>query len=123
MSAPSEIITCHGCGRTVTAFCGRYKRHAVTPNGDDICRMTGQHTPPSGHSDRDYIKRAHLIGDLARQVQDADPALVWDYLTALPATEVQTLLQLALAAVPVDKPIQDVWAWVCDLPKAKAVAM
>jgi hypothetical protein len=122
MSRQLGIAPCPRCNRAVGTNGNRFKPHATVRLGDEICRMSDQHVFVSGHSSRDYIARAHVIADLADQVQDRDPALVWDYLTALPTEEVQRLLVIALAAVPVDKPVHDVWAWVCDLPAAKAVS-
>ena len=53
------------------------------------------------------------------QVQDSDPQIVWDYLTALPADELQRLLMFALAGVPVDRHIDDIFGWVLELPAAR----
>jgi 23S rRNA G2445 N2-methylase RlmL len=49
-----------------------------------------------------------------------DPRHVWAYLTALPAAEVQRLLVFALAAIPVDRRVEDLFGWVANLPSARA---
>jgi hypothetical protein len=94
----------------------------VTPRGSEQCRLSRQHAPITGESPNAYVSRAYLVTDLACQVQDDDPSIVWDYLTALPADEVQRLLQIALAAVPVDKSLEEVFGWVRDLPVARESA-
>ncbi|WP_268950232.1 hypothetical protein [Mycolicibacterium pulveris] len=39
----------------------------------------------------------------------------------MPANELQRLMMVALAAIPVDRRVEDMFAWVCDLPVAKGV--
>ena len=119
------ISTCPHCARGVKTFGGRYVQHAITPGKKsaaerDSCPLSGQHVAIAGQGANDYIARAHLVADLADQVQDRDPAIVWHYLTSLPAAEVQRLLVLALAAIPVaDRRVEDIWDWVTELPVAK----
>lgn len=84
--------------------------------------MTYQRVPDLLLDEQAYETRARIVADLAAQVQDMDPALVWEYLTAMPAVEVQRLLVVALAAVPVDRTLSGMFAWVNDLPDAKVSA-
>lgn len=81
--------------------------------------MSWQRVPATGDSARSYERRAELVADLAEQVQDCDPAVVWVYLTGLSAAEVQRLLVVALAAVPVDQTVPEMFAWITDLPIAQ----
>lgn len=121
------ISTCPFCNRAVRTAGNRYGRHSITPGKKpddqrDTCPLTGQRVPITGDEPSAYVSRAHLVADLADQVQDQDPAIVWHYLTSLPAAEVQRLLVLALAAIPVaDRKVEDIWDWVTELPIAKAV--
>jgi hypothetical protein len=115
----SGIARCPFCDRTVSTDSGRFGRHR---HGDGYCRMTDQHVPIVGHTATDYVSRAHLVTDLAAQVQDADPSIAWDYLTALPAAELQRLTMIALAGIPVDQTVSDIFGWVTELPIARASA-
>jgi hypothetical protein len=82
--------------------------------------MSNQRTPITGLTHADHERRAHTVLDLAQQVQDEDPAVVWTVLTATPADELQRLLMFALAAIPMDRSIDDIYAWVRELPVARA---
>ena len=73
--------------------------------------MSGLLVPVTGLGPDDHERRALLITDLAAQVQDEDPYIVWDYLTAVPAAEVQRLLMFALAAHCPDLPFLVVESW------------
>jgi hypothetical protein len=64
--------------------------------------------------------RATLVCDLAAQLRDVDPAVVWDYLTGLPADELQRMTMVALAGIDVDSPISEVFGWVQQLPAARS---
>jgi hypothetical protein len=81
--------------------------------------MTGQLVPTAGDRPDEYEHRADLVADLAWQVQDADPHQVWDYLTGIDQGELQRLLMVALAVVPVDATVDETFAWVNDLPVAQ----
>jgi hypothetical protein len=98
----------------------RYVLHNTGEQGD-MCPMTNMHLPITGDSPTAYVSRARLVANLAEEVQDADPSVVWDYLTALSGNELQRLTMIALAAVPVDQTVEDIFGWVCELPVAKAV--
>jgi hypothetical protein len=84
--------------------------------------MSKLRIPITGTRDADFEGRAHLVGNLASRVQDEDPHVIWDYLTALPAVELQRLLMVALAAIPVDQTVREMFGWVCELPAAKKAA-
>lgn len=116
------IRTCPMCNRTLATDGGRFSRHTTQYRGDEICRMTEQYAPVLGQSATDYMSRAYMVADLAEQIQDRDTAVVWDVLTAVPAAELQRLLMLALAAVPIDKSLNEIYAWVCDLPASRKAA-
>jgi hypothetical protein len=119
--ANTEITRCPRCDRTVTACNRRYSDHGIVKGSSEQCRMSGQRMPVVGLAEGDFQDRAYLVADLAAQLQDLDPVIVWDYLTALPAAELQRMLMVALAAVPVDgKRVEDLFGWVCALPIAKA---
>jgi hypothetical protein len=115
------IATCPRCNRAVRTDAHRFKLHTDAA-GERTCPLSTQRVPFDGHTATDYVGRAHLVADLAEQVQDADPAVVWEYLTATPAAEIQRLLIIALAAIPVDQRVEDMFAWVTELPVAKRAA-
>jgi hypothetical protein len=107
------------CNRTVMTHWHRYSLHGVTVDSSQHCLMSDRRVPITGTTERDYIARANLLAELAAQVQDEDPHRVWEYLTVLPAVELQRLLQLALAAIPVDRTMSEVFGWVLRLPAAQ----
>lgn len=113
--------TCPRCGRAISVSGGRFMLHDIAPTArEEHCPMSKQTVPITGVSPIDYYRRASLVADLATQVQDGDPAIVWDYLTALPAEEMQRLLVIALAGIDGDKTINEIWSWVLHLPVARA---
>lgn len=116
-----ERAQCPYCGRNVRVEDkGTFRTHATVAGArNNTCPMAGEHVPISGHTDVDYIARAHLVSKLAWRIKDEDPQRVWNYLTVLPPEELQRMLVLALAAVPVDQTVEDMFAWVCDLPAAR----
>jgi hypothetical protein len=120
MSSQKGIAKCPRCDRMIATDGSRYKQHSLVEGGE--CPMTEQHTPITGFTNQDFLSRGYVVADLAQQVQDRDTRIVWDVLTALPAAEVQRLLMIALAAVPTDKPLTEIFGWVCDLPSAKETA-
>lgn len=117
------IAVCPRCHRTVSTNGGRYSSHKNL-NSDDanVCELSLMHVPyrADQQSAMDYVGRAHIVANLAATVQDADPAVVWDYITALPPEELQRLMMLALAALPIEQTVAEMWDWVCDLPAAKS---
>ncbi|MDH6199237.1 hypothetical protein M2272_005905 [Mycobacterium frederiksbergense] len=118
-----SLQLCPACGRHVTAESGRFTVHSATGAKGETCHLSRERTPITGTTERDYERRADLIGHLAWRLKDEDPRKVRDYLTAMPAVELQRMLMLALAAVPVDRSIDEVFGWVCDLPEARLVAV
>lgn len=112
---------CLGCGRMVsTAANGTYNLHAVSDRGGEVCRMTFQRRPIQGDTARDYFDRANLVANLAWQLQDEDPHIVYEYLTSLDPTELARLALIAMAGLPVgDQDVHEIWAWVHQLPVAR----
>ena len=121
MSDHKYLATCPSCGRTVMTCWHRYSLHGVTVDSSERCFMSERRVPITGTSEQNFLARANLVAELAAQVQDQDPHEVWEYLTCLPAVELQRLLQVALAAIPVDRNISDVYDWVLRLPAAREV--
>lgn len=107
---------CPYCGRDVSIHQDRFRLHK---GGDVWCPLSNQRTPVSGDTSESHVERVGLLADLAFQVQDADPKAVWTYLTCLSDAELQTLLMFALAALPIDKTVNDMWGWVSQLPAAQ----
>ena len=85
------------------------------------CPLSELREVVTGHTHYDDERRAKVIAELAEIVQDADPSVAWIYLTCLPAEELQRMLMFALAAIPVDKTVDDIWAWITELPVAQVV--
>lgn len=111
---PSETVVCPGCGRRILAPYGRYNAHDAVKGVAGYCFMAGMPSPIDGRSEMDMEAKARIVASLAVQVQDEDPAVVWRYLTAVPAVFMQELLQIALAAIPVENnQVKDIWRkWV-----------
>jgi hypothetical protein len=111
---------CPHCNRQVgTRNRNRYAHHVIEAGTDDYCPMSGQRIPVTGTSEQDYANRAALLLDLAATLQDEDPLSVWQYTASLPAVEIQRLLQLALAAIDIDRKPSELFAWVYDLPASQ----
>lgn len=115
------LTTCPHCHRTVRTCNRRYMMHNVGTY-EQVCPMSLQHEPIEGESPMAYVSRAHLVADLACQVQDADPAIVWAYLGALEPNELRRMTMLALATTPVDQTVSEMFRWVTELPAAKGVS-
>lgn len=117
----TDIALCPHCGRGVRTINNCYYLHN-TGDYDRVCPLSEQRVPITGLTPADYASRAKLVANLASQVQDADPRIVWTYLTALPGNELQRLMMVALAALPVDQTVAEMWAWVTELPAARVGA-
>ena len=117
-----ERITCPRCSREVCIREHRYAVHSITRSSGIRCRMSDQLVPATGFTPEDFETRAAIVADLAWQVQDGDPMLTWDYLTAMPADEMQRVLMVALAGIPTDRKLSEIFDWVVQLPAAKATA-
>jgi len=65
------------------------------------------------------VNRMEALADAALQLaclqRDEDPHLVWDALMQLDRQALQELTAVALAAIPVDKPKSQVFAWVEEI--------
>lgn len=117
-----NTMQCPACGRDVRFNSGRFVVHSVTPGKvGESCQMSRERTPVTGLTERDHERRVDLVTHLAWRLKDEDPQDVWNYLTVLSADEKQRLLMLALAAVPVDRTVDELFEWVFDLPDALAV--
>lgn len=105
----SERVVCPGCGQSVTASHGWYGFHRA---GSSVrpCFMAGMPVPVKGLGEEAMEARARIVACLASQVQSGESAQAWWYLTAVPARFVQELLQVALAAIPVEgKQAEEIW--------------
>lgn len=109
---------CSYCARHIGVKDHRFHIHSPTPRAPHRCPLSGQYIPVTGHTPLDHEKRARAVLDLATQIQDENPAIVWTYLTATPAAELQRLLVIALAAIPITAPIEQIFGWVYQLPAA-----
>lgn len=116
-------VPCPYCGRTISTRDNRWAVHGITYDSTDYCPLSQQPVPITGTEPRDFVRRANIVTSLAFQLQDEDPHLIWNYLTATPAAELQRLLMVALAAIDTNKTMSDLYGWVYDLPAAnKGVA-
>lgn len=122
MGSAARIARCPHCERTVSTDNQRFVRHATVKGASDYCPMSRQHIPITGDTAADFLARAYLLGDLAQQVQDRDITVVWTVLEHMPKEELQRMLQLALAALPIEQTVEELFAWVCELPVAKAAS-
>lgn len=114
------IGTCPRCGRTVRTYQGRYNKHGSEPGSSDICMMSKRRQPITSLTEAAFESRAYLVTELASELQDEDPYTTWDYLTALPAVEVQRLLMVALAGIETEgRTLTEIFGWVNELPVAR----
>jgi hypothetical protein len=109
---------CPRCARIVSIDTNRWSRHGITRGSNDYCIMSRQPVMPTGTTDHDFERRAAIVTDLACQMRDCDTRIVWDYLTAASTLELQRMMMVALAAIPVDQTLRNTFDWVCELPIA-----
>lgn len=124
----SETIAhCPYCNRATGGKDGRWTAHLlpgvehsftdVASIGDRYCPMSDQYRAVEGSEFTDHRRRANQVCDLATQVRDCDPSVVWSVLTTIPASELQRLMMVALAGIDVEgKTVDDVYGWVRELP-------
>lgn len=110
---------CPYCGRHITAKGGRYTRHGLTYDSDQYCPLSEQPAPTQGFTPDDHRRRAGIVCQLAAQLRDQDPTLIHSYLAVQPRPELERLLTVALAAIPTDKTLLDIFDWVTQLPEAR----
>ncbi len=124
MPSPARTVTCIYCGNQVRSDSGCYPRHSQSPKQrDDMCPLSYQRVPRVGLTERDWEHRAKQVANLAWQLHDCDPAIVWAYLTALPADELQRLTLVALAGIPIEgRTVDDIFDWVTELPTAQRIS-
>ena len=120
MTATKGTGQCPCCQRIVSTYGNRWSRHGDQPGSSDYCIMSKQAVIPTGTTEHDFERRAAIVSDLACQMRDYDTQIIWDYLTAAPAVELQRLMMVALAAVPTDQTMRGMYRWVIDLPIASA---
>lgn len=116
----NSIALCPYCNRSVRTS-GNYFMLHNTGTYEQVCPLSEQRVPITGVDPQAFASRAKLVANLAYQVKDEDPAIVWHYLTSLPGSELQRLAMVALAAVPVDQSVAEMFSWVKDLPAAQGV--
>lgn len=120
---PYATGDCPRCGRSVGITWDRFKQHNLHRyQSGELCPMSEQPVPVKGFGPETYERRARLITHLAQQVQEYDPRSAFDYLTCLPADELQRLLIVAFAALPLDRSVEELWEWIYDLPIAQESA-
>lgn len=90
--------------------------------GDRYCPMSSQLVSRGGDDPKAHEHRLKRVLDLAVQLRDGDPAIVWSVLTAMDAVELQRIAMFALAGIDVDRPRDALYGWVLDLPAAKVSA-
>lgn len=110
---------CPSCGRSVAARTGRYSVHGHQPGSDDYCPLSQQPVPARGLSHDAHRRRAGIVCQLAAQLRDEDPALVHHYIGVQSRDELERLLVVALAAIPTDRTLLEVFEWVTELPAAR----
>lgn len=124
----SERVTCAYCGRVVATEYGWYVKHSIEAGGRQSCPLASMPvvpTPVDGvwPTEEDLAVRARLVPRLGQMQQDEDPHLVWTYLSTLKPMDLQIMLAAALAIVPTEGRIRDIFAWLYELPDSKLRAV
>lgn len=116
--------TCHHCKRpTATTNGRRYLPHRMIANTGDNCPMEYQIAPIRGRDAEAHEQRIDLVLDLAHQIQDADPTLVWTYLASVPADELKLLMMAALCGLDIgSKSRHELFGWLGELPAARCAS-
>lgn len=115
-------MRCPRCDQTIGTDGGMWLNHSTAPGNRQLCPMSKQHVPPAGTSEWDYEKWAYIASNLAVQVQDEDPATVWDYLTSLSGIQLQRLAMVSIAGMDITRPVSEIYGWVTQLPIARRTA-
>lgn len=118
MSAAFRTL-CPSCGRAITARSNRYTLHGTEPDSSDYCPLSEQPIPADGVGEDANRRRAGIVCQLAAQLRDQDPALVHHYIGVQSRDELERLLVVALAAIPTDRTLLEVFDWVTELPAAR----
>ena len=121
---PSPQVRCLYCGALVRACDHTYPRHgSINRQPGTFCPLSFQRIPSIGNTEYDWVMRAKQVADLAWQLHDGDPAAVWAYLGVLSDVELKRLAVIALAGIPVPegKRVEDMFAWVTELPAAQRI--
>lgn len=85
---------------------------------DAVTVLTGVNPLRRWHFDWSRSRQQHLEGvatqamNLAVMMRDEDPQLVWDVLTRLDDHQVRELAAVALAGLPVEGRVSEVFEWV-----------
>ena len=114
----AEIVRLTAAGvssKNIAVLTGLSDRHVVRiRNGHMVAQ-----TPPTRYEfDRSEERATHLekvarsAMDLACRLRDEDPQLVWEALELLGRNDLQELAVTALAALPVDSEISELFGWV-----------
>lgn len=117
MNPPNlNAVECPGCGRMRDTNNGHFVRHA------DVSIMRecpwSQKPIPRNRS-HELARAARTVLNLADQIRDDDPALVWRYLQNLEPAKLRELAMVAIAAVDPGQAIDEAFGWVMELPAAR----
>lgn len=115
MSIPPNpsVVECPDCGRMVRAVRGRFMEHSQCPTGPR-CRSS------RGPVTEEALKATRLrrLGEQvllwAHTLRDEDPRRVHSWVQHAHRAELETLMLLALAAIPDDMTPQRAYGWVND---------
>ncbi len=123
-----ERMICAYCGRTVGVSFGWYVKHSIEARSCTPCPLADMPVIPKAvegiwPTEEDLAVRARLVPRLGQMQQDEDPRLVWTYLSALKPMDLQIMLAAALAIVPTEGRIRDIFAWLYELPEVKLRAV
>lgn len=110
-------IKCPYCLRDVSGNSNRYTNHWLSDR-EQYCPLSSQPIPPVGMGESEHRRRASIACQLAAQLRDQDPAITHAYLAVQERTELERLTVAALAAIPIDRPMSDIYEWVIGLPVA-----
>lgn len=109
---------CPHCGRPCTIRNHRYSRHHNTAG--DYCLLADLPAPANGTTPDDYQRRATIVTHLAALLRDQDPAHIHAWLHTQPRHELVRLMVVALAAIPIQQRLTDIYQWIYQLPAARS---
>lgn len=114
----TTAVQCPHCGRRCTIRNHRYSRHHNTHG--DYCLLSELPAPATGTHADDYQHRATIVARLAALLRDQDTNHTLAWLHTQPRHELVRLMVVALAAIPTEKRLTDIYHWIYQLPAARS---
>jgi hypothetical protein len=109
-------VECPQCGRVTQTVRRRYARHSTEKLGP-LCDMSGELVSEDVIEYSRNLHRVDVVLHWAQMLREEDPAALHSWIRHTDRAELEKLLCIALAGVPIDKPKSEVFGWVLAMEK------